>query len=246
MHFSVLLHERTNLRNRCTLSALFPAKKVRLYLADILLITRKAHECTTDFHLPVQFLHLFQTTHLHSLIIFDIPPVFLLSLHLVFNSITFHFYMSNYCIYLKVPSYLDQWLRHDYWNPTACRVEFERGSNIHSILSTFLRKRPADFDLGNVSDLLPVDVPTFKGMNPDQHNFLGRDGEKAIVSAIKRNFKTCIDKELSVFYSQDISITDIIYAFMESHGIDKSERNWEAIRQMYYRLRGKSLKIQSR
>lgn len=150
--------------------------------------------------------------------------------------------MSNYCLYFKVPSYLDHWLRHDYWNPLTCRVEFERGSNIHSILSTFLRKRPADFEQGDVSGLLPVEVPTFKGMNPDQHNYLGQDGRKAVVSAIKRNFKTCIDKELSVFYAQDISITDIIYAFMESHGIDKTERNWEAIRQMYYRQREKSLK----
>lgn len=150
--------------------------------------------------------------------------------------------MSHYCIYLKVPSYLDQWLRHDYWNPIAGRVEFERGSNIHSILSTFLRKEPIGYECGDVSELLPVEVPTFKGMNPDQHNYLGRDGQKAVISAIKRNFKTLIDKELSVFYNQAISITDIIYAFMETHCIDKTERNWEAIRQMYYRQREKSLK----
>lgn len=153
--------------------------------------------------------------------------------------------MSKYNLYLKVPSYLDQWLRHDYWNFSADRVEFERGSNIHSILSTFLRKEPAGYTPGDVSELLPIEVPTFKGMNPDQHNYLGREGQKAVVSAIKRNFKTLIDKELSVFFNQDISITDIIYAFMESHGIDKTERNWEAIRQMYYRLREKSLKKQS-
>ncbi len=150
--------------------------------------------------------------------------------------------MSKYNLYLKVPSYLDQWLRHDYWNFSADRVEFERGSNIHSILSTFLRKEPSGYTPGDVSHLLPIEVPTFKGMNPDQHNYLGREGQKAVVSAIKRNFKTLIDKELSVFFNQDISITDIIYAFMESHGIDKTERNWEAIRQMYYRLREKNLK----
>lgn len=153
--------------------------------------------------------------------------------------------MSNHTIYLKVPSYLAQWLRHDYWDDAAGRIKFERGSNIHSILSTFLRKQPLGYDPGDVSDLLPVEVPTFKGMNPDQHNYLGRDGHKAVVSAIKRNFKTCIDKELSIFYGQDISITDIIYAFMEAHGIDATERNWEAIRQMFYRQREKSLKTNS-
>lgn len=150
--------------------------------------------------------------------------------------------MSNYCIYLKVPTYLDQWLRHDYWNPVTDRVEFERGSNLHSILSTFLRKEPTGYERGDVSDLLPVEVPTFKGMNPDQHNYLSHEGKKALISAIKRNFKTLIDRELSVFYFADVTIIDIIYAFMEKHGIDKTEKNHEAIRQMYKRQRDKNLK----
>lgn len=150
--------------------------------------------------------------------------------------------MSQFCIYLKVPTYLEQWLRHDYWNPVTGRVEFERGSNIHSILSTFLRKQPPGYDQGDVSELLPVEVPTYKGMNPEQHNYLGREGQKAVVSAIKRNFKTLIDRELSVFYNADVTIIDIIYAFMEMHGIDSTEKNHEAIRQMFKRQRDKNIK----
>lgn len=154
--------------------------------------------------------------------------------------------MSQYTVYLKVPAYLDQWLRHDYWNPVTARVEFERGSNAHAILSRFLRKIPVGYVQGDVSGLLPVEVPTFKGMNPDQHNFLIHEGEKALVSAIKRNFKALLDKELAVFYSQDVVITDIIFAFMAAHGIENSERNWETIRQMFKRLRDKSIKTNQR
>lgn len=150
--------------------------------------------------------------------------------------------MSKYCIYLKVPDYLDQWLRHDFWNPYSGRVEFERGSNSHSILSRYLRKEPPGYDPGDTSGLLPVEVPTFKGMNPDQHNYLIEEGKKALVSALKRNFKALLDRELSVFFAQDVVITDIIYAFMASHGIENTERNWETIRQMYKRLRDKSIK----
>ena len=151
--------------------------------------------------------------------------------------------MSQYCIYLDVPDYLDQWLRHDYWNPVTERVEFERGSNVHAILSRYLRREPQGYVRGDTSGLLPVEVPTFKGMNPDQHNFLIKEGQKALVSAIKRNFKSVLDKELSAFYSQDVVITDIIYAFMAVHGIENTERNWETIRQMFYRLRDKSTKF---
>lgn len=150
--------------------------------------------------------------------------------------------MSQYNIYIKVPEYLDQWLRHDFWNPGLRRVEFERGSNCHSILSRFLRRRPAGWSGPDTEGLLPVEVPTFKGLNPDQHNFLIPEGEKALVSAIKRNFKTLIDRELACFYIRDVVITDIIYAFMAVHGIEPTEKNWETIRQMFKRLRDKSIK----
>lgn len=46
--------------------------------------------------------------------------------------------------------------------------------------------------------------------------------------------------ELHELFGHDVQITDIIYDFMDRHGIERSERNWEAIRQMYYRLRKKS------
>lgn len=150
--------------------------------------------------------------------------------------------MSQYVIYLSVPSYLDQWLRHEYWNATTGRVEFERGSNCHAILSPVLKKDPAGYERGDVKGLLPVEVPTFKGMNPDQHNFLIDAGRKALVSALKRNFKTLLDRELSVFYSEDVNITELIEAFMAKHGIEYDPKDWETIRQMFYRLRGKSVK----
>lgn len=153
--------------------------------------------------------------------------------------------MSQYTIYIKVPDYLEQWLRHDFWNHAMERVEFERGSNCHAILSRFLRRRPADYKEDNMEGYLPVEVPTFKGMNPDNHNYLIAEGQRALVSAIKRNFKTLIDRELSCFFSRDVSITDTVYAFMSVHGIEPTEKNWETIRQMYKRLRDKSIKTQS-
>lgn len=153
--------------------------------------------------------------------------------------------MSGYIIYLKVPEYLDQWLRHDYMDRNTGRIVFARGSNTHSILSRYLRKRPKNFGPLDCLGTLPVAVPTFKGMNPDSHNYLSSEGKKALVSAIKRNFKALLDHELSVFYNKDVVITDIVYAFMADHGIEPTEKNWETIRQMYKRLRDKNIKSTS-
>ena len=90
-----------------------------------------------------------------------------------------------------------------------------------------------------------MEVPTFKGMKPETHNYLSREGQSALISAIKRNFKVLLDKELSVFFAHDVSITDIVYAFMDKHGIEPTAQNWETIRQMYKRMRDKSVKSES-
>ena len=153
--------------------------------------------------------------------------------------------MSSYCIYLELPTYLEQWLRHDYWDASSGRVEFERGSNCHCIMATFLKSRPLGFREADYEGLLPVEVPTFKGLKPETHNYLSREGQSALISAIKRNFKVLLDKELSVFFAHDVSITDIVYAFMDKHGIEPTAQNWETIRQMYKRMRDKSVKSES-
>ena len=150
--------------------------------------------------------------------------------------------MSSYNIHLSLPAYLEQWLRHDYWNASSERVEFERGSNCHCIMAAFLKQRPISYKESHYDGQLPVEVPTIKGLRPETHNYLSQEGRSALISAIKRNFKVLLDKELAVFFTQDVSITDIVYAFMEMHGIENTPQNWETIRQMYKRMRDKSVK----
>lgn len=151
--------------------------------------------------------------------------------------------MSQFTVHIKLPAYLDQWLCHDYWDYATGRVRFENGSNCHCIMSVFLKERPEGYTEPEDDDgLTPIAVPTFKGLRPDTHCWLSREGEAALVSAIKRNFRALLDRELSRLYSHDVCITDIIYAFMELHGIDTTETNWETIRQMYKRMRDKSVR----
>lgn len=61
-----------------------------------------------------------------------------------------------------------------------------------------------------------------------------------MISACKKLFQATLFNELHELFSHDVQITDIIYDFMDRHGIDRSERNWETIRQMYSRMRKKS------
>ena len=149
--------------------------------------------------------------------------------------------MSQLSIYISLPEYLDQWLRHEYWNPETNRVEFPRGSAPRAILQSCLTKTPP----GAMSHFrgageIPIEVPTFKGLNPRVYCYLPDRGRKALVSCLKKFFSATVWRELHPLLSHDIQITDVVYAFLDRHGIEPTPRNWETVRQMYYRMRKKT------
>lgn len=148
--------------------------------------------------------------------------------------------MSQFSVYINPPEYLGQWLRHDFWDDESERVVFPRGSAPRAVLCSLLRKAPRDFHPGDTSGQIPVEVPTFKGINPATFNYLSPTGQTALISACKKLFQSTLSNELHELFNHDVQITDIIYEFMDRHGIDRTERNWETIRQMYSRMRKKS------
>lgn len=146
--------------------------------------------------------------------------------------------MSQFNIYLKTPDYLSDWLRGEMWNDEEQRIVFPRNSAEWTVLCLFIGKRPDGAPVDLASDgLLPVKVPTQPGKNPAVYNYMSEAGKLAIVNTIKRRFKKMMWDELHVIKPDEVQITDIIYAFMEKHGISATEKNWETIRQMYFRMR---------
>ena len=149
--------------------------------------------------------------------------------------------MSRFSIQVPVPDYLAQWLRHEFWNPDTARVEFPRGSAPRAILQSCLTKTPhGSLECGRVPNGIPIEVPTFKGINPNVYRFLPDRGRKALVSCLKRFFASVVWNELQPLMQHDVQISDVIYAFLDRHGIDDTPQNWETVRQMYYRMRKKS------
>lgn len=148
--------------------------------------------------------------------------------------------MSQFSVYINPPEYLAQWLRHDFWDSESGRVVFPRGSAPRAVLASLLRKSPGRSLHDSATSSLPVEVPTFKGINPATFNYLSPTGQSALISACKKLFQATLFNELHELFSHDVQITDIIYDFMDRHGIDRTERNWETIRQMYLRMRKKS------
>ncbi len=148
--------------------------------------------------------------------------------------------MSDYTVKIKAPGYITDWLRHDYWNADRRRVEFPRGSAPRAVLSALLRKTPAGYREPQGEEWTAVEVPTFRGVNPATYRYLSESGQTALVGACKKLFRAQLWMELSGVMGEDVQITDIIYDFMDRHGIEATETNWETIRQMYMRLRKKA------
>ena len=148
--------------------------------------------------------------------------------------------MSQFTLYIKAPAYLDQWLRHQYWDEASGRVVFQRGSAPQAVLYSLLRQPPKGYVEKPDPTLLPVEVPSFKGVNPATRNYLSESGRAALISACKKLFRSMMILELGELFGHDVQITDIIYDFMDKHGIERTETNWETIRQMYLRMRKKS------
>lgn len=148
--------------------------------------------------------------------------------------------MSQFSVYVKAPDYLAQWLRHDYWDEESGRVVFPQGSAPRAVLQSLLRRPPRGWTQGDTTGLLRVEVPSFKGVNPATFNYLSAEGQSALMSACKSLFKSVLFLELSPLFPHDVQITNVVYDFMERHGIERDERNWETIRQMYFRMRKKT------
>lgn len=149
--------------------------------------------------------------------------------------------MSQFSIYVSLPDYLNQWLRHEYWSEETNRVEFPRGSAPRAILQSCLTKTPSGTLPHFPSDReVPIEVPTFKGINPKVHCHLPDRGRKALVSCLKKYFASTVWQELHPLLSHNVQITDVVYAFLDRHGIEPTQQNWETVRQMYYRMRKKT------
>lgn len=146
--------------------------------------------------------------------------------------------MSQFNIYIKTPDYLSDWLRAEMWNKEEQRIVFPRNSAESTVLCLFIGKRPDGAPVDIAADgAIPVKVPTLPGKNPAVFNYLSEAGKLALINTVKRRFKKMMWDELHVIRPDEVQITDIIYAFMDKHGISNNEKNWETIRQMYSRMR---------
>ena len=144
--------------------------------------------------------------------------------------------MSEYFVYLKMPSYLRQWFIHLH----GCNepVVLRRGSIESKLLqrATVLQPSntlPAKKQEGEVA----VCIPYSKSHDPRFYNHITETGKKAMVDLIKNNFDMDLWTYLHDFGKICQQQKNIIYLFMEQRGILEDGTCWDSIAKIYQRLR---------
>ena len=148
-------------------------------------------------------------------------------------------------IYINnVEPYLKQWFVHEQGGDYP--VNLIRGSVESDMLRLFLENKSADSAPVIDDRTLAINIPSYKKKDPRTYNYLPPMAKVALHKCIKNRFDVQMWQDLHHFSNLGIQIDDLIYAWMEKHGIELTETNWNAIAKRYQRKRKAYLSYNSK
>lgn len=140
--------------------------------------------------------------------------------------------MSEMCIYINVEPYLAEWIKHSFGDP----VVMPKDSPESRLLKLFLDKQPADVPIDRPSDFnVAIRIPWYKEKDSRTYFYLAPRAKAMIAECYETMFISNLWLELGSGHNLNCSLTTLVYAWLERHGIN--DEHWETVRQKYYRLR---------
>ena len=151
--------------------------------------------------------------------------------------------MSQICLYIPLEDYIAQWFVHEQGGTVP--VHLTRGSVESKLLEVYLTHRPADLlPETNGEGKLAIAIPTFRNRPPEVFNHLPQRALNSLLSIIRDRFDVQLWKDLHGFGKITKRQDELIYAWMEKHGIAMTETNWNTIAKRYQRQRTAYIKRQ--
>lgn len=143
--------------------------------------------------------------------------------------------MAVQVLHLDIEDYLAQWLIHDQGGENP--IKLKRGSVEKLILEQFLQPLSDSPEETASNGGVDIIIPNLPFRTAPQGYFLPPKATAALVRCIRNRFDVVLWDALHrvspYFQRQD----ELIYAFMEKHGIELTEQNWNAIAKRYQRKR---------
>ncbi len=124
-------------------------------------------------------------------------------------------------------------------------VQLTRGSVESRLLEVYLKHRPADLlPETNGEGKLAIAIPTFRNRPPEVFNYLPQRALNSLLTIIRDRFDVQLWKDLHGFGKISKRQDELIYAWMEKHGIAMTETNWNTIAKRYQHQRTAYIKRQ--
>lgn len=154
--------------------------------------------------------------------------------------------MSTISLYAE--PYLAAWMIKHFGNP----VELIKDSPESQLLKRLLDKQPETISLENGN--IQINIPSFKEKDPRVYSYLCEAGKAALIESFEGIFMNNLWTEIGDLKNMNCQLTSVIRAWCEKHGIilptdqitdikelrlteEQNARNFEVVRQKYYRLR---------
>ena len=145
-------------------------------------------------------------------------------------------HVSEFVIYLKVEPYLAQWLHSHYGDP----VVFPKNSTENDIIELGLVTKKIAENEKETPDLpeegkIAISLPYYKFTEVRSRFHLLKKSKESLLFCIKARFALELWTELFKFRNRNEMKQEIIWVWMEKHGIDMTESNWNVIAKIYRR-----------
>jgi hypothetical protein len=144
-------------------------------------------------------------------------------------------------IYIPLEDYLAQWFIHEHGGNVP--VQLIRGSVESKILEVYLTALPeGEKPQCSEDGMVAIAIPNFRNRPPQTYNYLPHRALASLLNVIRNCFDIQLWKDLHQFGHISKRQDELIYAWMEKHGITINETNWNAIAKRYQRQRTAYLK----
>ena len=144
--------------------------------------------------------------------------------------------MSQICLYISLEDYLAQWFIHEQGGNLP--VKLIRGSMESGLLEQFLQTPPPDYEPDFGGDgKIAIEIPNFRSKDTRDNYYLPKKARELLIACIRNRFDIALWNSIHRFYNIFKRQDELIYAFMEKHGIEQNEKNWNAIAKRYQRKR---------
>lgn len=167
---------------------------------------------------------------------------------------------NQFYLYLQWPIYQAQWYANEQHRLNHCEddvveqyvydcsrepyeldaVETTRGTVERMILQQYLTKPRQDDPIRPTEASICIRIPDFKQMGKPvgTYNYLPPKAQSMLEDAVKNRLRIELYGYITKVYRphrEELTLESALLAWMEQHGIENTEPNYEAIKQLYRR-----------